>query len=303
MIWFLSAFAGTLLWSIDNHIDKHVLVRYYKNVRPATPMLLSASICLIFALLILVFRGSFPVVPVKTAAIVMAAGAMYFAAAFPYYYALKKDEASRVVPLFQIQPIFAYILGAVFLNELLAANQLIGGLLIVAGAIFINLDLDNGFKLKKATLWLMMLSTFLFAFGLFLFKFEGQNLGFWPTAFYLYLGTALPGIVLLSYPSRLRGDLLKVLKKDGREVLKISLITESFNIIARSLFSYASLLAPLALVVLVNGFQPFIVLLIGIILTMFIPKLGNENISRKHLGQKVIAIITVFIGTYILYVK
>ena len=65
-------------------------------------------------------------------------------------------------------------------------------------------------------------------------------------------------------------------------------------------FSFAYLLAPIALVLLTQSFQPFFVLVIGIILTLFFPKISVEKIEAKHLWQKVIAIFITGIGAYML---
>lgn len=50
MDWFLIALIAPVLWSVDNHIDKHILGRYYNNVRPPTVMFLSALASGIFSL-------------------------------------------------------------------------------------------------------------------------------------------------------------------------------------------------------------------------------------------------------------
>lgn len=66
--------------------------------------------------------------------------------------------------------------------------------------------------------------------------------------------------------------------------------------------NFATLLAPLALVWVVNGFQPFFVLLYGVIITLFFPKFGTESLLKKHLVQKVVAILIMFVGVLLLNV-
>jgi hypothetical protein len=70
--------------------------------------------------------------------------------------------------------------------------------------------------------------------------------------------------------------------------------------LASFLFSFVSLLAPLGLVSIVNGFQPFFILLVGIIITLFLPWLGKENISKQSLVQKALFIGVMVIGAIIL---
>ena len=97
-----------------------------------------------------------------------------------------------------------------------------------------------------------------------------------------------------------RHDFMHLARYNGRRVFPLSFLNEGLNVLARVCFNYASLLAPLALVTLVNGFQPFFIICIGIILTLFIPKWGEKSLLRKHLAQKFLAVIVIFAGTYLL---
>jgi hypothetical protein len=51
-------------------------------------------------------------------------------------------------------------------------------------------------------------------------------------------------------------------------------------------------------VLLAGAFQPVFVLVIGVILTLFFPKISIESLSKKHLAQKIVAISLIMIGTY-----
>jgi hypothetical protein len=63
------------------------------------------------------------------------------------------------------------------------------------------------------------------------------------------------------------------------------------------------MLAPIALVLLANSFQSIFALIIGVFLTIFLPKISVEKIQAKHLWPKIIAICITGIGTYILFLK
>jgi hypothetical protein len=60
------------------------------------------------------------------------------------------------------------------------------------------------------------------------------------------------------------------------------------------------MLAPIALVLLAESFQPIFVLAIGIFLTVFFPHISKEKIQAKHLWQRMIAIGITGGGTYLL---
>lgn len=300
MNWLVYAVIAPLLWSIDVHIDKHVLGRFYANVKPATVMFFSAVINGLFSLFILLLDPRAAHISLQSGLVILVAGAIYFFAPFPYFYALKHDETSRVVPLFQAQPIFAYIFGALFLHEALNFHEVTAGVVIIVGALLMNVDLDNGYKIKQRSFWLMMLSTGLFATGAFLFNFIGDKYGFWATSYYQNLGTAAAGLGLFIFGHQSRRDLITVLKTYGTKAASMGFLTEIINTAARVAFNYATLLAPLALVTLISGLQPAFVFLIGIALTIFFPKYGKENLQKKHFLQKLMSILIILAGTYFL---
>ena len=90
------------------------------------------------------------------------------------------------------------------------------------------------------------------------------------------------------------------MRKNKVTVLTLNGINEIVNIIAKLSFNFASLLAPITLTWIVNGFQPFFVFAYGVILTVFFPHISQEKIGGKHLAQKLIAIIVMFVGVYFL---
>jgi hypothetical protein len=63
------------------------------------------------------------------------------------------------------------------------------------------------------------------------------------------------------------------------------------------------MLAPIALVLLTDSFQSIFVLVIGIFLTVFFPRISVEKIKARHLWPKIIAICITGLGTYLLFVQ
>ncbi|MDP1743381.1 MAG: EamA family transporter, partial [Candidatus Amesbacteria bacterium] len=229
-------------------------------------------------------------------------GFFYVLAVLPYFYALQRDEASIAVPLFQMVPVFSLVLGYFILGETLTSMQLLGGTLIISGAIFMSLDLTvhKKIKLKKEVFLLMALSSFLFAINFLFFKYFAINARFWVTSFWEYVGFAIFASLLLVFVKSYRNEFFKILKTNKISVLTINGINEVVNIIAKASFNFASLLAPVTLIWIVNGLQPLFVFIFGVFLTLIAPKISQENISRKILVQKMLAIVIMFIGAYLI---
>lgn len=97
-----------------------------------------------------------------------------------------------------------------------------------------------------------------------------------------------------------REQFLTVMKTNTVSVILLNGINEIVNIIAKIFFNFASLLAPITVIWIVNGFQPFFVFGFGAILTLLFPKVVKEDIGRRSLFQKILAILIMFAGTYFL---
>jgi drug/metabolite transporter (DMT)-like permease len=300
MNWFLIALLPPALWSITNHFDKYLLSKYFKGGGVGALMIFSSIIGLILLPFIIFFHpevlGTFN----PKYLLISLNGFFYLLATLPYFYALQKDEASVAVPLFQMVPVFSFFLSYLVLRETLNPAQIVGGVIIIIGAILISLDLSTHkkIKFKKEVFFLMALSSLLFAINFLFFKYFAIDVNFWVTSFWEYIGFAVFALLLLIFIKPYRNQFLDAIKINSTSILSLNGINEVINIIAKASFNFASLLAPLTLVWIVNGFQPFFVFIYGIILTLLFPKISQENITRKVLFQKLLAILIMFAGAF-----
>ena len=93
---------------------------------------------------------------------------------------------------------------------------------------------------------------------------------------------------------------MQALKQNSKPIIGVNVSNEIIYMIGNAAVSFAALMAPIALILLMESFQSFFVLAIGILLTIFFPNLSKENIELKNVIQKLLAIIITGIGTYIL---
>lgn len=301
MNWFFIALIPPALWSITNHLDKYLLGKYFKGGGVGALMVFSSLIGILL-LPIIAFLHPEVLAFSQVSILIAVNGFLYILAVLPYFYALQKDEASIAVPLFQLIPVFSYVLAYFVLGETLTNNQLMGGLLIVLGAIGMTLDLSDGkkIKFKKEVFWLMMLSSLIFALNFLFFKFFAIQSDFWFTSFWEYVGFAIFAFLLMVFVKPYRKEFITVMKKNRVAVLTLNGANEVINIIAKVSFNFASLLTPITITWIVNGFQPLFVFSYGVILTLFFPHISKESMLKRHLAQKLIAIAIMFAGTYLL---
>jgi drug/metabolite transporter (DMT)-like permease len=301
MSWLLLAAVPPLLYAVVNHFDKYLVQRYFKGASVGAVLIFSALIGIFVAVPIAIFVPEVFDLPGRHAALIVANGFLYLLASLPYFYALSKDEASVVVPVFQLVPFFILLFAFLFLGETISLHGLLGGAVVVLGAVLISLELSHKkAKFKQSVFWLMVLSSALFALNFVLFKNLNIDSTFWITNFWEYVGFVLFAVFALVFIGPYRRQFFSVLKQNRKTVLALNGVNEVIAVAAKASFNFVSLLAPVALVSFVGGLQPLFVFLIGTALTLFLPKISKENIDARHLIQKIGAILVILVGVWML---
>src|SRR3989338_7900965 len=109
--WFLIALIAPILWSLVNHIDKFILSRY-ENGRGVGALFIFSSLSSVIVLPVLIYSYHSQIFSISKIdfLILLFIGFLSAAGFFFYLRAMDIEEASVVVPLFQFDPIFAYVL-------------------------------------------------------------------------------------------------------------------------------------------------------------------------------------------------
>jgi len=102
--WFFIALGASLLWGISNHIDKYLVSRYFQSSGTGALLIFSALIGIVLLPVILVIQPDVFSIATANAWLIIGNGAFYLLALVPYFYAIKHDDVSAVVPIFQIIP-------------------------------------------------------------------------------------------------------------------------------------------------------------------------------------------------------
>jgi len=301
MNWFLVALIGPVLYAVTNHIDKHLLEKYFKNGEAGAIVIFSALFGIFAIPIVYLIEPNVLSMEVKSIAILIFSGALSIVCLILYYKALKNDEASVVVPFYQTIPIFGFFFGYFILNEILTEQQLLACGMIILGASILSFDITKSkVGVKKRVVALMLGASFLYAVVGVIFKMVAIEDGFWVSMFWNFVGTVLMGIILFVYNKAYRLQFLQIFKHNSWSVISLNSLNEILFVIAEGAVAYATLLAPIALVMTVNGFQPLFVFLFGILITLFFPKAEKESLSRNVIAQKILAIGIITIGTVVL---
>ncbi len=308
MSWLVYAFSGPVLWAISTHLDKYLVERYFKRSDVAVLLVFTAFIGVLALPFIAVCQPAIFTPRPGSIALIVASGILYMGAMLFYLRALQGEEASVVAPFFQASPLFAYGLAYVVLGETLSGRQLLGGALIVLGALIVSVRLTpapalassaggggerRGFKMRLAAL--MLACSFALALSSLIFKAFALTVDFWTTTFWLFVGQAMFGAALLAVPSY-RRQLAAVVRVNTTALVTINGSNELINLGGSLGNRYALMFAPLSVVQAIGSTTTLFVFAFGVLITVFFPRLSRERLSLGDLLQKGAAAVFVAAG-------
>jgi drug/metabolite transporter (DMT)-like permease len=212
---------------------------------------------------------------------------------------LQQEEASVIAPLFQTSTLFAYIFAYFILHETLTGWRLFGGALMMASAVVASYEPGGSRRIKWGVVAPILACTAVLAASSVMFKFFAIKDAFWPVTFWSFAGQAVFGAVLLAIP-HIRRQFFGMFRKHPGAVIGINAANELINLGGGLAARYASLLGPVSLVQAIGGTTSFFVFVFGVLLSLFFPALGRENLSRRNLIQKGIAVTLIVIGVILI---
>jgi uncharacterized membrane protein len=294
--WVVFAFSGPVLWAISVHFDKYLVERFFKQSDVAVLLIFTAFAGVLLLPFIWLFGPPVTGTSAGNIALILCSGILYMGAMLLYLQALQGEEASVVAPYFQAGPLFGYVLAYLVLGETLSARQMAGGLLIIIGALTVSVRFDRGLRIFKARLAALMLPCgFALALSGLIFKIFAIEVEFWTTTFWMYVGEAVFGCVLLMIPFY-RREFIALLRANTVALLSINGSNELINIGGGLGNRYALMFAPLSLVQAIGSTTTLFVFAFGVVLSLLWPKLGREDLSGRELVQKGIAAVLVAFG-------
>lgn len=303
MNWFFIALGAPFLWALVNIFDQYLVSRYSTGTRGSGGLVLFSSLIGIFvAFLIGIFvDGVFEISNLDKLLLIITGG-ITIAWIILYLFTLEIEEVSTVVPWFLTVPIFGYVLGYVFLGEVLSTQQLIGSLIILIGVLLVSIDFSGG---KREVKWrpviYMLIACFLIAVAGVIFKYVTIGENFWISSFWEYAGLGAFGILIFIFIPKYRQEFMLMNRNGGSKIFTLNTASEILTIIGNLLTNYAILLVPVTMVYLVGSFQPAIVLFMTLLATRFFPNIARENLDKRTLFPKIIAISIMILGSIILF--
>jgi drug/metabolite transporter (DMT)-like permease len=230
----------------------------------------------------------------------LSAGLLFVIGLLFFYRAIKVSEISRVAPIFGATiPIFTLLLAYQFLGERLTQNELIAFVFLVVGGTIMARQARRAKSSLVKGIGNTLIASFLMAVSYVLSKYVYQGQVFINAFIWIRLGSVVGALFFLFKKGNRRIIFAKT------KVLKLgTAVLVSFNKLISAagfiLLNYAIFLGSVSLVNALQGVQYFFLLIIAIFLSKKFPRILEEQISRRIVFQKVIAIIFICLGLFIL---
>jgi drug/metabolite transporter (DMT)-like permease len=301
MSWFFIALSAPFLVACANHNDKFLLSRYLKAKNIGAIVIPSSLFSGVAIAIVWFIQPDVYGVGLVQGSALVATGMLSVFASLCYLYALDLDEASFVTPFYQTVPIFAYVLAYFILGETITLAQGLGSLAIILGALGLSVEFARrGMRLRRNVVALMLAASLLSAINGVIFKLIAVDRGFWVSLFWGFVGQVLAGLIFLVCIPSYRRDFLDLFEQQKAAVVGLIALSRILFSVSEAVTLYATLLAPVALVLLVNSFQPLFVFALGVVLTLFFPRVAKESLGRMKLLQKGVGIGLMLVGGYLI---
>jgi drug/metabolite transporter (DMT)-like permease len=294
--WVLPAIASPFIYALVSIGDKWILSTLKLRIESFNLFVGGTQLIIAFAILMIL---GIPDAPFESIAAALGGGMIWGLALILLFWTLRTEQIGRVVPVSQTSPVFAAILGVVFLGEHLEWWGWLAVALVVAGAAIVSADpqqiLSGGFK--KIYLW-VVLAAALIGVAQVMLKVSSDDLGVWHNMSIrgtgLFLTLALPVL----RPSVAK-DLVVFITK--RKTAIPVLITEGIGPIFGNGFLLLALAnGPVSLVSALLGTRPIFILLITLAFAPIAKRALNEQFTRADVVTKVVSTVAVVTGVVII---
>lgn len=295
------AILAAVFYATTNHIDKYMVSRAVKNADYRSLVLVSTIIAGLAMSVIYLFVCDFQLAFDWQSILILFGNSVLYAITLIFWFkAIGRDDATVVVIMFQLIPVFSLLLSPLLLrNQTISTIQLIGGTIITLAAIFITYEPEKKkfSKKKLGTLALMTFTSLGYTIWFILERYVNQNHDFNQTTLWSNITLCIVGILIFIFIKSYRKSFIKLMKHDAIKVFTLNLFNELFNSFGGVFSTFAGTMTSVALVSFITqGVQPFAVMILGIILTKIFPKMHKERPSKRELTKRIIAIIICIVG-------
>ena len=299
MTWLIVAILAYLILALVFLIDKYLLVQSIPD-----PKIYAFYIGILgFVVLLLVPFINFYLPTPWEALLAFISGASFIFGIFWFFKGLKLFESSRIVPAVGgILPIFTFLLIYIFSKgkETLNPAGFLAFVFLVSGSFLITYQKNK--KISLDSLRISIIAALFLAVSFVFAKYVYISSSFLVGLVWIRVGGILGALIFLLNPS-LRKAIFKGKIALQKKTALIFLSNQAAGGGANILQNWAVALAPLSYIAFINalqGIQYLFLLIFAAFLSLKLPQILKEEISKEILFQKIIAILLIGGGLVLL---
>jgi uncharacterized membrane protein len=303
MLWLTIALCSYLILAVVSLVDKFLLTK--TTLMPKT-YAFYVGVLQVLAL-ILIFFVDFSLPGLRELLLSLISGVCFILGLYWLFKALHLFEASRIVPavggltpLFSLGLIFIFSLG----QEKLVFSEIISFGFLIAGSILINVEPKK--KINLTSLKMSLPAGFFLALSFILIKYVYLVESFWNGLIWRSIGSFLFACCFFIVFPEIKKEIFKKQEKVQQKTFLILISNQAAGATANILQTWAVFLAPLVFVPFVHALQgaQYVFLLIFVVFLSFkMPWILKEEITRKVIFQKIVAILLIIIGLILISLK
>ena len=141
MNWVTTAILSAAVFSMMNVIDSHLLSKRLPSF--SSFLLPLGTMDLIYGIIIIYWVPLPAGVGITPVLVAIASGLLRAMAMVLMVYNLKREEVSRVIPIYHTSPVFVAIIAVMVLGETLGYLQWLAVVIVVGGAIIISVEKNS----------------------------------------------------------------------------------------------------------------------------------------------------------------
>ncbi len=291
--WILYSLLAAAAAAFSSVIDKMVLSKWM--TKPAGSYFVFGAIEALSGLAAFVVLGG-PRLPFATAILALGTGAAFALSTLFYFQAINVDEVTRVVPLYNLIPIFTAVFAAAFLGEMFSPLKYLGVFLVIVGALLLTLKRLRGFVPGKGAGW-MLLAVVTITASAIISKYLLASADPWTLFAYNKIGT-----LFATAPAWGKGlpAFRDALRRHPAPVFVFTFLSEALTSITTIFYLLAASTGFVTLVGALIGTQPFFLLLFSVLFSVYRPDLLREELGGRLILRKIAALFCLFIGVFLI---
>ncbi|PIS13206.1 MAG: hypothetical protein COT67_03060 [Candidatus Tagabacteria bacterium CG09_land_8_20_14_0_10_41_14] len=290
MSWLLLSIVAYFLTAIVTVVDKFLLEQRLRN-----PLVFTLYVGILNSLAFLLWPFDFSFLDFRTTFLAFTAGVTFLAAIFFFYSAVKKGEISRVVAFVGgVSPIFLFGLSHLFLSERLPVFWLASFFLLVLGGLIL------AFERSGVNFFYSFFASLFFAVTFFCTKMVFTGTTFINGFVWIRAGTVFAAVLIFFF-FLLRKFRFGGYVKIPKETLFLFAGNKALGALSFGVLNYAIMLGPVALINALQGTEYVFIFLIVLFFTYFRPDFVRESFTFEKSAQKILGIILVSAGAFVLF--